>query len=309
MTAQVLTLRRHPPLRRAPDYEGVAGSTARVAGRRRAHLGLAAVSALVLLAIGWAGAWRVQGGQWLVVASPSMGTSAPVGTLLWVEPASLDELRAGDLVTFHPPTSPHQTITHRVVRTTGGNVTTKGDINASNDPWRLDEGDLVGRVEGRWWHVGWLIRAMPLLAVGGILLGVLLRWFTAPRWRVPLLLMGVAALLSLSIYVLKPLVRADAVSIRSVPQGGEATFVSTGLLPIRVEADNGAHVDLLAGEVGTVTATTPTHAGRYEVHVGPHVPVWWWITGAGLVMMPALWTLVVGLPGRRDDEEGSGGGR
>jgi signal peptidase I len=308
MTAQVLSLRRHAPRRRAPVQEGVTHPRARARRHRRGQVGLAVGSTLVLLAIGWAAAWRIRGGEWLVVASPSMGTAAPVGTLLWVEPVSVDELRTGQLVTFHPPASPHQTITHRVVRSSGGIVTTKGDINASNDPWRLAEGDLVGRVEGRWWQVGWLIRAMPLLAVGGLLLGVLLRWCTAPRWRVPLLLMGTAALLSLSIYVLKPLVRADAVSIRSVPQGGQATFVSTGLLPIRVEAEDGAHVDLLAGEVGTVTATTPTRTGRYEVHVGPHVPLWWWIAGAVLVMTPALWTLVVGLPPRRDEDEGPGGG-
>jgi signal peptidase I len=265
-------------------------------------MGLAAAAAVVALAIGWAAAWRLQGGEWLVVASPSMGTAAPVGTLLWVEPASVDDLEVGDLATFHPPSSPHQTVTHRVVAARGGTVTTKGDINTSNDPWRLEDGDLVGRVDMRWWQVGWLVRAMPILALGGIALGVLLRWGTAPRWRVPLLLMGAATLLSLSIYVLKPLVRADAVSIRSVPQGGQATYVSTGLLPIRVEADNGDHVDLLAGEVGTVTATTPTRDGRYEVHVGPHVPMGWWIAGGVLVMTPALWTLVVGLPARRDDD-------
>jgi hypothetical protein len=47
--------------------------------------------------------WRAEGGRWERVESPSMGTVAPVGTLLWVKPADFAALRPGDFISFRPP--------------------------------------------------------------------------------------------------------------------------------------------------------------------------------------------------------------
>jgi signal peptidase I len=259
------------------------------------------VAVAVLGAVGWAGAWRLGGGQWAIVSTPSMGTAAPVGTLLWIEPVAPASVRVGDIVTFHPSTDPStpssREVTHRVVaRRADGTFVTQGDINRTVDPWVLHGDDLVGRVTQRWWGIGWLVKAMPILAGGGLVLWALVRWGATPRWRAPLLLVGASVLVSLSLWVVKPLVRAELVSAHPVPSGGEATFVSTGLLPIRLEAVGSGHVDARSGEVRTLVAHTPTATGRYEVHVGAHIPLWWWMVGALVVLSPALWTLVVGLP-------------
>ncbi len=53
--------------------------------------------------------WFATGGRWLIVETPSMGRSAPVGTLLWVEP--VHDLHVGDVISFHPPGEPKITYT------------------------------------------------------------------------------------------------------------------------------------------------------------------------------------------------------
>ena len=113
-----------------------------------------------------AGLWWLDGGRWQRVSDPSMGTAAPVGTLLWVRPADFATLRVGELVTFHPPGRHDVTYTHRVYSRDGdGTVRTKADLDAP-DPWRLSKSDIVGKVAMRWWGIGWLVKAAPVLLAG-----------------------------------------------------------------------------------------------------------------------------------------------
>src|SRR5262245_18950348 len=58
-----------------------------------------AVTGLAALLVWW---WAT-GGTWEIVSTPSMGRAAPVGTLLWVKPTEIDDIRVGDVVTFHTP--------------------------------------------------------------------------------------------------------------------------------------------------------------------------------------------------------------
>ncbi|MBN9620796.1 MAG: S26 family signal peptidase, partial [Actinobacteria bacterium] len=157
--------------------------------RRWLRVAVAVVGLAVTGLLAFAVVWRVQGGRWERVETPSMGTVAPVGTLLWVEPVHVDQLRVGDFVTFHPPGQPGVTYSHRVYRIYPDHtVQTKGVIPAP-DPWRLTAADLVGRVTMRWWGMGWLVQAVPILVVGGLLVGAVLSWLHwsgRPHWRLPL---------------------------------------------------------------------------------------------------------------------------
>jgi hypothetical protein len=155
---------------------------------------------------------------------------------------------------------------------------------------------VVGKVVARWWGVGWLVAAAPLLIVGGILLWLLVWKAVARSWRLPVGIVGTSVLLCLVIVIYHPLVRAEQLSFAPGADGARATYVSTGLVPLRLQAVDGGHVDLRDGQAGSVVATHADRDGRYFVHLHPRLPISWWLVLALGCFLPALWTLIVGLP-------------
>ncbi|MFL6154534.1 MAG: S26 family signal peptidase, partial [Marmoricola sp.] len=125
----------------------------------------AGVVVLLAFTAGLAG-WRISGGSWVRVETPSMGTRAPVGTLLWIKPVAFDSLRPGDLITFTPPGTHGVTYSHEVKKVfPDGTLSTQGRITAP-DPWRIGPHDIVGKAVMRWRGVGWLVLAAPVLVIG-----------------------------------------------------------------------------------------------------------------------------------------------
>lgn len=249
--------------------------------------------ALLVAATAAAGAWRLGGGHWERVETASMGTAAPVNSLLWVEPVDIESLRVGDFVTVRPPGG-DATYSHRVaVVHADGSIGTQGEITAP-DPWRITQADLVGRVLWTWPGVGWLVVAAPLLLVGGVVLVVVAWLVRSPVWRTPVLVVGGAVLLCVAIVVHRPFMRAQELGFAEVDGGARATYVSTGLAPVRLQAHRGAHVDLRGGEVGSVLITHRDADGRYGITLHPRVPFWWWVVLVLACFLPALWSLVAG---------------
>lgn len=245
--------------------------------------------------------WRVEGGRWERVESPSMGTVAPVGTLLWVKPVDFAQLRPGDFISFRPPGSHGVTYSHRVLRRyADGTISTKGVIPGP-DPWRLHADDIVGEVRMHWRGVGWLVAAAPVLVVGGLLtggLGLTLR----RRWRPPVSVLMGSMVLTVAIVWLHPFVGAEQVAFAPAAGGGaDATYVGTGLLPVRLQAFHGPHVDIGDGQVGTVHVGAPDAHRRLRISLRPAVPMWWWLVLVAVCFLPALWSLAMGVPseGRR----------
>ncbi len=261
----------------------------------RAPLALLTLALLAALA-GCLG-WLASGGSWLVVQSPSMGTAAPVGTLLWVAPTEFGELRAGQLISFHPPTEPGVTYTHRIVQVNDdATVSTRGDLNGTLDPWRLRSGDVTGAVRARWWYAGWLVRALPALVPGGLLLWLVCRRLCAARWRLPVAIAGTGLLVSLALQLTRPLVRAQLISIGQVPGGARARFVDVGILPIRLTGNDGTHTTIGQGKLAELLISRPGAGGRFTARVSAEVG-WPWLLIAILVgFAPALYGLLVGLP-------------
>ena len=265
----------------------------------RRSVAIAITAAAIALAT-TAGVWLATGGRWMVVATPSMGEAAPVGTLLWVEPVRFDSLRPGQFISFRAPIPGRPSYSHRVYAVhPDGTVSTKGDINGTPDPWLLHRADVSGAVVLRWWVAGWVVRAAPVLIVGGALLFVLARWFCARRWRTPVIVIGAAALVSISLFWLRPLVRAQLVAFDPRPDrsGALATLVSTGILPTRITASGGRHVDLRSGQVGDVLASLRDARGYFTVHVHAKLTLWWWLSLALVCFAPAL---ISALAPRRD---------
>ena len=277
-----------------------------------------AVTVLCAVLLWW---WAV-GGTWLTVSTPSMGRDAPVGTLLWVKHTDVGDIRVGDVVTFRTPdgqiedAGPTKTYTHRVVaRNPDGTLTTKGDLNGAVDAWRVDQDDLVGRVAARWWGVGWLVKALPLLVLGGIAWWVLTAVLATKGSRAPLRLMGVAVLASAAIYMHNPLFGATQLSFVPLgPPGARATYVGTGLLPVRLEADDASPVLVHAGEKRSILTTQQTGDGRYEVDLEPTIPWQTWVVVVVACLAPAVWSVIVGVDAspshgrRRRSRRSSGAG-
>ena len=257
---------------------------------------LTLVVAVLLGCATFIGYWAGSGGRWFIVESPSMGTAAPVGTLLWVKPVPYHSLHAGDFIVFHPPGS-SQTFSHRVYAVNAnGTVTTKGDINGAPDPWQLHASNVVGQVSMRWWDMGWLVRAAPILVIGALALWVLVTKFTPPKYRLPLTTVGAALLIAGSSYILKPLVRAVKISFVPVAHGARATYVSTGLLPLHLSMRGGKYVDLNDGTVGSLLVTKVDRYGHYPVALTPHLSIWFWVVLVLISFLPVFYSLIVGLP-------------
>ena len=251
---------------------------------------------LLLIVIGFAvlvGYWVASGGRWFVVRTPSMGTAAPVGTLLWVKPVAAQDLHVGQLISFRPPGS-SEVYSHRIhVIHSDGTITTKGQIT-SPDPWRIRPANIVGAVQMRWWGVGWLVRAGPILLLGGLALWLLVSRLVAARWRLSASVLGASVLVSACVVIYRPLSGAVALSLVPTSDGGRASFVSTGLLPVRLQARGGGHVDMHTGQVGTVLARHTDGKGAFPVSLHPHIPLLFWVVVVVACLLPAVWTTVFG---------------
>ncbi|MEN2741847.1 S26 family signal peptidase [Microbacterium sp. X-17] len=267
---------------------------ARTRARLAAIIAAGLVGALIaILVASWSAGWR-----WFIVESPSMGRTAPVGTLVVTTPVAASAVHVGDVITFDPPTSPDETYTHRVREITPtGQLITRGDINGATDPWQLSGHDLVGRAAAILPGWGWLIRSLPFLFVGGVVVWALTDWFATARWRAPLRVIGASLVFAVTAAILRPFVGVMVLATQSTHHGANATLVSTGLLPIHVQAVGGTGVDLVSGQVGSVHVPRLADDGYYHLAATPTFNLLGWIIVGIVCAAPLLWCLIVGLPG------------
>ena len=96
---------------------------------------------------------RVTGAQTYTVLTGSMEPSIGPGALVVVRPTPVEQLRAGDVITFQPYSGNPAVVTHRI---TGvfydmagrPRIHTRGDANNTPDDWAL----LPEQVRGRLWY-------------------------------------------------------------------------------------------------------------------------------------------------------------
>lgn len=276
--------------------------------RRRPGLPSALIVAAVLVALSAGAFWYLTGGRGQIVATPSMGRAAPVGTLVLTRPA--DDIRVGDVITYRPPNPlVHHTTTHRVIavdaQAAGGpTYKARGDINGADDPWTLRHDDLVGRAVALGWGLGWLLRAIPPLLAGVLLIWWVTRRWATPFWRVPTRVFGLSLLVSGVIAWLKPFVGAITMNTTADAAGSHITLVSTGLLPIRVTAATGGQVDLVDGQTGVLTTALPDGAKGAVLTSGVHMPWWLWVVMTLVWLTPMFGGLLTALRHPPPDDRG-----
>jgi hypothetical protein len=255
---------------------------------------------VVLGALAYCLVFRLGGGHWERVETPSMGTTAPVGTLLWVEPAGAADLHVGDVVSFHKPGGTDGTVySHRITELhEDGTFTTAGDLSGP-DTWTVQPTDVVGRVVHIWKGVGWLVQAVPVLLIGGLVTAGLVL-LVRRTGKVPVAIVGASLTLAAVLVVYQPLAGAELLGVDQNDGRATASYVNTGILPIRVTSPDHTSADIGPGESGSVTM----HAtgGTMKVDVHPHVPLWFWIALLALCFAPAAASAAVG---RERSEAGS----
>jgi signal peptidase I len=292
-----------------PAGPGPAGRRTDRLGARRSTLSAGLAAALVILVAVVAVAAAVffgGGGRWFVVSTASMGEAAPVGTLVLTQAVAADELSVGEIITFRPPTAPGQVYTHRIEAiTASGTLSTRGDANGATDPWELGGSDVIGRAVAVLPAVGHAIRALPLLAIGLAALWALTARFVRPDDRSAARVLGASVVVSLTVFLLKPLVGVAILATAVENGSATATVVSTGVLPIRATVSGGTSVDLSSGMVGTLTAPVIGTADRYDVSTALNLPPAGWLVLGLVCALPLLWCLVVGLPARTGEQEDS----
>jgi signal peptidase I len=263
---------------------------------RRGTIAIWAGSLVMIAVVGAILLFQLSGHRYFIVQTPSMGETAPVGTLVLDSPATVAKLAVGDIISFHPPTSPKQVYTHRIVAISdAGGITTRGDINGVDDPWVVTNADLIGEVTTILPHVGWVIRAIPLLLVGSVFVWFATRLLRSPTRRAAFRISGLSFVVAGTVAILHPFVKVVLLTAVADHKGAHATIVSTGMLPVRVKAVDGSHVDLVSGQVGHITAQAAAHA-NYQIGTTLNLPIWGWAIFFAVCSIPLLWTLVVGLP-------------
>jgi hypothetical protein len=276
-------------------------------------------------------------GDILVIQTPSMGTTAPAGSLVLTLPLRDAPLRVGMIVAFHVPGT-GQVYMHRVAQLlAGGRFRTRGDLNSSDDAWELTRSAVVGVPVAIVPDLGWLVMALPW-ALAVLVSGTLLI-FVLPRWLRPAMRsLTVGGAVAVPLYYVRPFVRvavaraervatfanlaggrdgaphvlAGGVTMASSYSSGSrflARLVNAGVLPLRVSMHH-TRVTILPGHAGIVAGHLALRATS-ALEARPLMPLWGWAVLAVLVFAPVIAGLVAlrersvevpGAPPRDDDQ-------
>jgi signal peptidase I len=256
---------------------------------------VSALLACLVLVLGGAG-WRLTGGSWAVIETPSMGRAAPVGTLILTRPAALERIQVGDVLTYRPRNARQSLYTHRVVaKPTSQTAQVQGDINGTPDPFPVAQEDLVGKVVARWVGVGWLVRALPTVLLAVVVLMVATGRYVPLRWRSSARILGTCLTFAATSLLLRPFVHPILIAVTDDGSGPLASVVSGGLLPIRVTGADGNHIDLSAGETGVVRVAAQQAGGALMVNGSPNLHGWWLVATIAVSLLPMLWCALVGI--------------
>jgi signal peptidase len=140
--------------------------------------------ALLALAVALGGLMLVPplaGYERYVITGDSMAGSIDRGAIAYARVVPVDDLRKGDVITYTPPGRTGK-VTHRIVWTGRGAsgaraFRTKGDANASPDPWRFElHGDTQARVAAHVPYAGYVVAALSVRWVRMLLIGLPAAW-------------------------------------------------------------------------------------------------------------------------------------
>ena len=255
-------------------------------GRSRiARLAYWSPAFVVLLAAAALGAWMLGGGRMLVMRTPSMGTTAPTGSMVLTRKLGSEQLHRGMLIAFRVPNT-GEVYMHRIARIEpSGLIRTRGDLDSADDGWVLTRSAIVGVPVMIVPVLGWLLLAAPW-AIGVLVVGFGVARLLPRRLRAPLRSATVGGAIALPLLILRPFVRVSLVSAGQSHGQFFAHLVNGGLMPLNV-ALRSTHALLAPGHAVTITAAA---AGKTLAHLTAHpaLSVGDWTLFALFALVPAL---------------------
>ena len=252
--------------------------------RKHSVVALAMLTLVILMCLVVVG-WRMMGGRMVVMETPSMCPRICVGSLVADMPMT-GPPHLHQIVTFYPPGSLTSTYTHQIVHIyPNGMLETKGFANPHHDPWLLAPSGITGRVIFTVPGLGWLLKALPLLAVG-VLAWVIVRPHIAPRVRRGWDRVWMTGLMVLPLMTLHPLLNGQVISSNG-KRDLRATVVNSGLLPEDIHGAGRvlAH-HVRAGHIAHI-AVNVAH-GQPMFSESASLPWWGWL----LVFAGVSWPLI-----------------
>ena len=241
---------------------------------------------------------HLAGFRFLTVTTPSMGETAPVGTLIITQPQQ--SYSKHDIISFYRSGSIY---THRLTKVNDDHsYTTKGDLNTAEDSLSVANRDVIGKavVVAPIW--GWVWRATPILLIGWIivyLLSCIKRLHE--RWRWPIRIIGGTLVVIIATLILNPWLHADLLSVATHQKNDvRLHIVNTGIFPIR--DDNGERV--YTGQTAIVRATEADSHGRYVYVPRPSLGVAGVMFALLWCLLPLFIALLVKLPPPKDEIAG-----
>ena len=241
----------------------------------------ASVLLVVLVFLGLFGA----GYRFFVVQTPSMATTAPVGTLVVVRPENAYAI--GDIISFQRS---DRSYTHRIVAQTVQGWVTKGDLNGSRDPLPVTNSQIIGKVVFCAKYLGFLVDALPWILIGcAIVYMVTLLPRVRPSWRWQIRLVGWSLVTSLVGFWQRPWV--NLVMLGYVPDdttGVDMHLVNTGIFPVKVLG-----TVLQSGQDAVVTQTVGDASGHYSVMPQLALNLGWFLGLLAICLTPMLASLLV----------------
>ena len=256
------------------------------------------IAALSLLSLGSVLILHLAGFRFLTVTTPSMGETAPVGTLIVTQPQQ--SYSKNDIISFYRSGSVY---THRLTKVNDDrSYTTKGDLNAAEDSLSVANRDVIGKavVVAPIW--GWVWRGAPILLIGWIivyLLSCIKRLHE--RWRWPIRIIGGTLVVIIATLILNPWLHADLLSVATHQKNDvRLHIVNTGIFPIR--DDNGERV--YTGQTTIVRATEADSHGRYVYVPRPSLGTAGVIFALLWCLLPLCIALLVKLPPPKDEITG-----
>ena len=250
---------------------------------------IAVLAAFVLVC----GIWTLTGGRTYVVTTPSMSPGVPVGSLVLVRPDPPGGPHVGQIIAFHPPNEPKTTYTHRVIAINAdGTYSTKGDLDSTPDAWVLTRSQIIGVATHHFKGIGWLVRALPWLALGAVLLMAIVMFLPRSRRRIASFVGG-TIVVSVPILVLHPLVRGVFAGSGLISGRIHALVVNTGLLPLRFRMKGAPSAHTAAGYPASLVAKPPPHHGFLTITGVVDLSLWGWVVLILVCLAPLLIALAV----------------
>jgi signal peptidase I len=243
------------------------------------------IAASVLLVVGVLASLFGAGFRLYEVKTPSMGTVAPVGTMVAVHAQT--SYAIGDVVTYERN---GRSYTHRIVDQNAQGFITKGDINTSVDALPVPNYQIVGKVVFYGKYLGMLAQGLPALLIGWALVyAITLLPRVRASWRWQIRFIGWSLVVSIVAMWLRPWVNLVMLGYLPSDAGGvDMHLVNTGIFPVSVLGKV-----ISSGQDVVVNQAVLDSRGHYTVMPQLALNAGWFMVLLAICLTPMFGSLLV----------------